>query len=299
MLASIIVRIVDFAIRRAWLVVALAVVLAAVAGTYSARNFAMTTDIGKLISTDLSWRKREETLNKAFPRVELITIVVAAPTPELVDAATASLSDALKQRSDRFRSVDRPGGGVFFARNGLLFQPPDELKKITAQLAAAEPLIHDLAADPSLRGLADGLTNGLMGVQTGKITLDSMARPMNAAADTIDDILAGKPASFSFRTLVQDRPASPADLRRFIEVWPHLDFSALEPGREATDLVRKIARDLDLAGKYQASVRLTGPEPVADEEFGTLKENALLNALVTIAVVLVILWLALKSKRII
>jgi hopanoid biosynthesis associated RND transporter like protein HpnN len=299
MLASIIVSIVDFAIRRAWLVVAFAAALAAVAGTYSARNFAMTTDIGKLISPDLSWRKREETLNKAFPRVELITIVVEAPTPELVDAATASLTEALKQRGDRFRSVDRPGGGVFFARNGLLFQPHDELKKITAQLASAEPLIHDLAADPSLRGLADGLTNGLMGVQTGKITLDSMARPMNAAADTIDDILAGKPASFSFRTLVQGQPAGPADLRRFIEVWPHLDFSALEPGRDATDLVRKIARDLDLAGKYQANVRLTGPVPIADEEFGTLKENALLNALVTIAVVLVILWLALKSKRII
>ncbi len=299
MLAAVIVRIIDFAIRRAWLVVAASVALTAVAGVYSARNFAMTTDIGKLISADLPWRKREIAFQQAFPRFELISIVVQAPTPELVDAATADLAEALKGRGDRFRSVDRPGGGVFFARNGLLFQPPEKVKEITEQLARGEPLIRDLAADPSLRGLADGLTNGLMGVQAGQITLDSMAGPMNAAAGTIEDVVAGRPASFSFQTLVQGRPAEPSELRRFIEVRPHLDFSALEPGREATELIRRVARDLDLAGKYQANVRLTGPVPVADEEFGTLKENALLNALVTIAVVLLILWLALKSKRII
>ena len=44
---------------------------------------------------------------------------------------------------------------------------------------------------------------------------------------------------------------------------------------------------------------MTGPVPIADEEFGTLKEGAALNAAITIAVVLFILWLALKSYRII
>ncbi len=38
---------------------------------------------------------------------------------------------------------------------------------------------------------------------------------------------------------------------------------------------------------------------MADEEFSTIKENAALNATVTIAIVLVILWLALRWARII
>ena len=50
---------------------------------------------------------------------------------------------------------------------------------------------------------------------------------------------------------------------------------------------------------YQANLRLTGPVPMADEEFATIKENAGLNATVTIAIVLFILWLALRWFRII
>jgi hypothetical protein len=44
---------------------------------------------------------------------------------------------------------------------------------------------------------------------------------------------------------------------------------------------------------------MTGPVPIKDEEFATLKENALPNTIGTIVVVLTILWPALKSPKII
>ena len=47
------------------------------------------------------------------------------------------------------------------------------------------------------------------------------------------------------------------------------------------------------------TVRLTGAVPIADQEFGTLKEGAALNTALTILSVLIILWLALHSARII
>ena len=78
-----------------------------------------------------------------------------------------------------------------------------------------------------------------------------------------------------------------------------LDYSELEPGMRASNAIRQAAADLDFASKYQAHVRLTGPVPMADEEFATIKENAALNAIVTIAIVLFILWLALRWWRII
>ncbi|MGP8228421.1 MAG: MMPL family transporter, partial [Steroidobacteraceae bacterium] len=54
-----------------------------------------------------------------------------------------------------------------------------------------------------------------------------------------------------------------------------------------------------LASAYQAPLRLTGPVPMNDDQFATIKENAVLNAVVTIAVVLFILWMALRWMRII
>ena len=55
--------------------------------------------------------------------------------------------------------------------------------------------------------------------------------------------------------------------------------------------------DLKLAND-NVTVRLTGPVQISDEEFGTLKEGAALNGALTVLAVLVILWLALHSARI-
>jgi hypothetical protein len=88
-------------------------------------------------------------------------------------------------------------------------------------------------------------------------------------------------------------------LRRFIEVEPVLDFTALEPGRAATNAITQTAQKLDLTGSYQAHVRLTGLVPINDDGFATLKHHWALNVAVTIFAVLVILWLALHSLRII
>jgi uncharacterized protein len=300
MLARLVLRTIDYSIRRAWVVTAVSVLLTFVSIVFAVSHFAINTNINSLISPDLSWRKKEAAFSKAFPRYNLLLVVVTAPTSELADQATSLLTAALSKRPDRFVSVSRrPAGGDYFEREGLLFQSPEDLARTTAQLMESEPLIHDLAADPSLRGLTDGLTDGIMGVQSGKLKLDDLANPMNSAADTIEDILAGRPASFSWRALAQGRPAEPHELRRFIDVRPKLDFAVLEPGLVASETIRQTAAELGLGSKYQAKVRLTGPVALTDEEFATVKEGLLLNETITVAIVLLILWWALRSARII
>ncbi len=138
-----------------------------------------------------------------------------------------------------------------------------------------------------------------MGVERKELKLDDMTRPMTLAADTLEDVLAGRPASFSWRVLAGGKPAEPRDLRRFVEVEPVLDFSALQPGHLATNAIVQTAADLHLAQGYLARVRQTGLVPIGDDEFGTLKQNAGLNATVSLLAVLLILWLALRSFRII
>ena len=143
-------------------------------------------DINALLSPNLEWRKRELALEKAFSRFEQIVVVVRAPTPELVGQATAALAERLAQQKDRFRSVTQPGGGEFFARNGLLFQTPEALQRTLMPLVQAEPVIHDLATDQSLRGLVGGIEDALLGVRSGQIKLDDLTRPFTMASDTLD-----------------------------------------------------------------------------------------------------------------
>ena len=296
MLTSLIVRIIDVCTRNAWRVVAAGLVLALVSGVYVARNFAINSDISALLSSDLGWRKRELVFEQAFSLFEKIIVVVEAPTPELTGEATAALTQALAMNKDRFHAVTQ-SGGEFFVRNGLLFQSPEDLGRSLAPLVQAEPLIHDLATDPSLRGLVSGLEDGLLGIQSHRVKLDDFTNVFNTASDTLEKVIAGKPASFSWRVLAQGHPAQPSELRGFIEVQPVLDYSAIEAGHVATEAIRLAAAEI--VPKFQANVRLTGPVAMADEEFATIKQGAVRNGLITVAIVLIILWLALRSARLI
>jgi uncharacterized protein len=298
-ITALVVRAIDFCVHYAWPVIGLALVLTMASSWYAATHFSMTTDINKLISTDIPWRKRELLFEKAFPQYELIVAVIEAPTPELVAEASDALTARLSQRKDLFSSVQQPQGGAFFAQNGFLFESMDQLEPQLKNLTQAQRLVQVLAGDPSLRGVIQALQFGLLGVQGGRITLDAMTWPMTLGAAAIEKVNAGQPATFSWRDMVQGRAATPSERRKFLNIQGILDYSELEPGLKATDAIRKAAADLNFAGNYQANLRLTGPVPMADEEFATIKENAGLNATVTIAIVLFILWLALRWFRII
>jgi hopanoid biosynthesis associated RND transporter like protein HpnN len=300
MLRSTVARIVGFCTAHPVyvLLISSGIVIASV--FYTVGHFAISTDINQLISPDLDWRKRELALDAAYPaRTDFILAVVDAPRPELATQATTALLQRLRDFPKLFHSIREQGGGEFFQRNGLLFTPTAELEQTAKGLGEASPLIGTLSDDPSLRGLTKALSLGLLGVQKGKVTLDALARPLGMAADTIEDVLSGRPAHFSWQVMLKGEPAQPRDLRRFIEARPVLDYGAIEPGKVGSDAIRKAADDLQLGEKFGARVRLTGPVPIADEEFATVQEGAAVNGIATVIIVLVILWLALRSARII
>jgi uncharacterized protein len=298
-LTAFVVRTIAFCIHYPRWVIAGAIMLAVVSTWYAATHFSMTTDINQLISSNSPGRQRELAFEKAFPQFDMIVAVVDAPTPELVEEATSALVARLSQQTNFFRSIQELQGSSFFAQNGLLFEPTDQLEPQMNMLSQAKRLVQVLAGDPSLRGVVRALQFGLLGVQGDSIKLDDMTWPMTLAANTLDQVKANQPASFSWHVLVQGHEAKPTDLLRFLKIQAVLDYSELEPGLKASNAIRQAAADLNLASAYQARVRLTGPVPMNDDEFATIKENAVLNAALTIAVVLVILWLALRWMRII
>jgi hopanoid biosynthesis associated RND transporter like protein HpnN len=298
-LTSIVVWIVKACTRFASLVVVVALILAIAAGYYTARNFIINTDINTLISSNLDWRKRDNQFEKAFDRERTILAVIEAPTPELTSSASAALQQKLAGDTTHFESVQALGSGEFFEKNGLLFLPVAEVGQMVGQFESAAPLIEIMAGDPSIRGLTGALETGLAGVKRGQVKLDSTERPFNLIAQTVEKVLNTGSATFSWRELTSDKPLADSDRRAFIEFKPILDFNALEPGKDATDAIRQAASDLNLAGEYGARVRLTGPVPIANEEFATVQDGAIVNGIGTVLVVLLILWMALHSAKII
>jgi len=298
-LTRIVVSIVNACTRFAAFIVLIALVLAVAAGFYTARHFSINTDINTLISPNLDWRKRDNQFGEAFDRERLILAVVEAPTPELTGAASKALAAKLSGDTANFESVQPLGSGEFFEKNGLLFLPVAEVGRLTGQFENAAPLIEIMAGDPSIRGLTGALETGLAGVKRGKVKLDSTERPFNLIAQTVENVLNTGSATFSWRELTSEKPLTDSDRRAFIELKPVLDFNALEPGKDATDAIRQAARDLNFAGEYGARVRLTGPVPIANEEFATVADGAVVNGIGTVLVVLFILWMALRSPKII
>ena len=299
MLTSIVVSIVRASTRFAIVTLLVALGLAVAAGFYTAHHFAINTDINTLISSKLDWRQRDQQFDKAFDRDSTILAVVEAPTPELTGAAAAALGQKLRGDTKHFQSLQPLGSGEFFDKNGLLFLPPAELGQLTGQFESAAPLIEIMAGDPSIRGLTGALETGLAGVKRGEVKLDGTARPFNMIAQTVEDILNKGGATFSWRELTSDKSLEDSDKRAFIEFKPILDYNALEPGKAATDAIRQAAAELDFPAKYQARVRLTGPVPIANEEYATVQDGAIMNGIGTVIVVLFILWLALHSAKII
>ncbi len=298
MIDKIITKVVSACCRRPALTLILAAIIFIGAVVYTCTNFAIDTDTSQLISAQLPWRQRELQLDRAFPQqVDTLLVVVDGATPELADNAAKTLTAALARESQHIEAADEVAAGPFFDHNGLLFLSVEEVRQTTEQLIKAQPFLGTLAPDPTLRGLAHALAFIPRGVQEGAIEAKDFAQPLSVLATTIDALLAGRPAAFSWNELMTGDAPAPRELRRFIRVKPILDFDALQPGAAASETIRKTAAELGLSPDKGVSVRLTGPVAMADEEFATVADGALLNVIFTVAAVLLILWLALRSGR--
>jgi hopanoid biosynthesis associated RND transporter like protein HpnN len=296
--ARLISRIVAWSCDAAWAVVLAGVALTVAAVMYAAGHFSMTTDTAKLISPDLPWRQNEMAFDRAFPQQDdMIVAVIDGVTPEKAEQAAAKLAAALASQGDRYMSVRRPDGGPFFDQYGLMLLPVAEVEKATGQAIAAQPFLGALAADPSLRGVMGVLNTTLLGVQQGQARLDDLAAPFNGFAEAMEEVADGKPTAFSWRNQMSGQKAGTRETRKFILVRAKLDYGRLQPGKAAGEAIHATAKGLGLDAAHGVTVRLTGSVPLSDEEFGSLAENVWLMTGAMLAAIVICLWLAVRSGR--
>lgn len=284
--------------RYALLVVVASVGAAALAGFYAAGHLGIDTDTGKMMSSELPWRKAEIDYDRAFPRDLNLTIVIDGPTSEAAGDAASALAARLAARHDLFTAVQSPAERPFFRRNGLLFLSIDELGELTDQLIEMQPMIGSLAADPTLRGLFGTLAMALDGVAAGRAPLDMLEKPLAPVANAVEAAVEGRSQPISWQTLLTGRGDGGAG-RSFVQAEPVLDFGALQPGARARQAVRDEAAALGLTAEHGFRVRQTGSVALNDEEFSTVAEGAGAATIGAFVLVCAILYLAMRSWRLV
>ena len=300
MLGRIVAAIVAFCCRNAGLVALTGIVLGIAGGYYAATHFAMNTNSESLISAQVPWRVRQAEFDREFPqRNNLILVVVQGASPQRADDAATRLTASLAANKKLFYTVRRLDGSDFFKRAGLLFLSTPELKKTLDQLIKAQPLLGALAADPSLRGVMSSFSTALQGVEHGDTKLEDLRKPMSALSGTLAAALQGQTKFLSWNSLVSGEKSRTVELMRFIAVQPKLNYDSLTPASHAARGIRHTVAALHLTPDNGVRVRLTGPIQLQDEEFATLAERAFLIVGAMFAAVLVMLWFAVQSTRMI
>ncbi|MGP8233126.1 MAG: MMPL family transporter [Methylovirgula sp.] len=295
-----IVALVEICSRSAWTVIVAALLIAGVSAYYAATHFAINTNTNDFLSAKLPWRQRLAELDKAFPqRHDDIIVVIDGKTPELTEIAAQKLLTRLSARKDLFESVTRPDSGLYFDQVGLMFEPVAKVQRSVGGLMKTEPFLAALSSDPSLRGVMDAFAYVNRGVRSGAGTFEDFARPVVVLSGALEDVLAGRQSFFSWQALFSGAQPDPRQLRHFLSIKPILDYAALQPGLVPSNFIRQSAKELGLTPQDGVNVRLTGPVPLADEEFSTVKEGSGLNGAITALVVLFIIWRALRSVRIV
>ena len=295
---ALIVHLVEFSRRNAALVTAVVLLLALFGGHYTVNHFSIDTDIDKLISPDLPWRKQQKALDQAFPQnVDLLLVVVDAKTPDQAADGTAALADKLAAENALFKNVRRPDEGDFFRKEGMLFLSKEEVQSFADQLIAAQPLIGTLASDPTLRGVFGALDLLAQGVIHGEIEPKQIDSALTMVAQATNAALAGKHDPLSWQTMMTGRKPTALELRRFILTQPVLDYNDVQPGKPAEDAVHNAARQLGLTPENGVTVRVTGPVAISDAEFTTLAHGVGFSTALSVGLLCLWLMLALRSLR--
>ncbi|MBD0270318.1 MAG: MMPL family transporter [Acetobacteraceae bacterium] len=282
----------------------LVLLLSALLGAWSvwvvATRFAMNTDIVRLFPEDLPWRQAELAMDRAFPhRMDAIAAVIDGATADLADRAAAALEAALEPRKALFREVSRPGAEPFFRRNALLFLDQADARQVTERLIAAQPLLGTLSADPTLSGVGRAVELIAEGVERGEGDPATLIPPLRAFQDAATAAASGRVPPFDWAALLTGRALDPLELRRFVLLRPVPDYSALAPVSAATAAVRDAVAALGLTPENGVRVRLTGELVIGDEEFATVFGGAIAENILSLASVAVLLWLGLRSMRLI
>ena len=284
--------------RRARWVLVIAVLLGVVLGRYAYTHLSVDTDPENMLSAALPWRQAEHRMDQLFPDLdEGLVAVIDGTTPEAADQAQRRLVEALRAQPQQFLEVYAQQTDPYFRHNGFLYLDTPQLQKLADGLNQAQPFLGALAHDPSLHGLFSLLDRAV--TNPAASSGFDLSPALGQVAQSVDAAVAGRYQPLSWQSLMGTGVDLGDASRRFIEIKPKLDFSQLFPTEEAINAFRATVAKLGLGPAQGATVRLTGSKALEHEELKMAFSGGLKAFGVGLLMVMVLLYLALRSGRLV
>lgn len=263
---------------------------------YIGGHFGIDTDTSSLLSRDLPFQQRQHAIDTAFPQLrDTIVVVVRGQTPGLAEQAATRVATWARHQTRDFKSVYRPDGGRFFDTHGLLYLEPDTLQSLSDRLVSAQPLIASLAGQPTLPNFFDLLGQAL-DQQMTPTALTATLKQIDSVVKATDE---GRFRVLNWQSVVSGAGSGPiGSAQRFVIIKPRFDYNALQPGAAAIAKMHQGLASMGLdTDAHGVKVALTGAAVLDNEQLGSAAKGALQAILLTLALIVLLLFVALRSAR--
>lgn len=270
--------------------------LGAASGFYAVNHLGFQSDTRALLSPDLPFRQEEERYRRQFPMNDAdLLLAVEAPTPEQAQAAAADLSRSLREHTDAVTDVRHLRGGSYFERNAFLFLETGELADLSQRLIRAQPLLGQLAGDPTVRGLFNLL---VLIDRSDRLTDEAT---LVAVTGRIEQVMAaqiaGRDNTLSWQRIIQNKPTDNRNVARALIVARTLSGRGLSGTDDALDAVQAAWVDVGESMRASTALRISGSAVMARDELRTLASESRIGAPLVLLAVTGILGLGLRSLR--
>lgn len=278
---------------------ALAAILAIVtvaAIVHGSLTFRIDSDTENLIRQDTDWRRQFDSFQATFPMlVDTALLVVSSTSFEAVEQTMLRLEAALRE-DDVITSVFAPDVDPFLRDHRLLYLSPDELDAVIDQLAAAQPALARLASDPSLRGLFDLLTEGLVASEGGP--LPTLLPPLiEDVIRSATDVAAGGDGQMRWLDRMLGADAGADRHYGTIVVQGDIDFEEALPYARIMERLRRVIAMTDTP--QDVTIRLTGEVPLAHEEVEAATDGIALAGTLALVLLALVLVFGVRSLRVV
>jgi hopanoid biosynthesis associated RND transporter like protein HpnN len=275
--------------------------LAAAGGVYASQNLGVLGDPDLIFDENLPFRVDNDLLKETFPASdEDMLVVIDAPTRAQAEEAAEALADRVRMEPETFASVLTPGVGPFFARHGLLYLDAGDLEELADHLADAQPLLAEVARDPSLRGFLGLLTRLVERGASSESAGSDVAVVFDAVAGALADAERLESRRRTFEHLILGGDGLDAEeTRRFAVIRPRLDYDAFVAAGAALPRLREIVKELELGSESEVRARITGEIALQTEELDRVQRQAVAAGVASFVMVSIILGFALRSSRLI
>lgn len=277
-------------------VIVAALALGAVSAWYTATHFAITTDTNQILSRELPFQRLQDRLEQTFPQLKDTAVVVIRGNTDAISASAADrLAEWLRTKRNYIESVYEPGGGEFFRKNGLLYLDVPALWSLSDNLSRAQPLIAQVADEPSLPRLLSILQEGLRRQGGPGPQFDGLAAIFDELGRTLDAQRAGNFHAMPWNEIITGKGSTGSDWVRIIIVKPHAQYERLQPAAAALATVREGIRALHLDAAHGVEARITGGAALDNDQLGTVSRGTGWALLLSLSLVLFLLIVGLRS----